>query len=460
MPEHAEREVRPGLPLCPRMPEAPAFLLEELSSADRKSFETHCSDCPACRAALADFRRVMDVMVESQPSGTLARDLSGRVLAEVRRGEGRGDRSASAARLQFLRRPLVRLAAGLALAAGVAAVLRSVWPEAPGRRASPAAAVAASASGQAIDQALAWMARAQETSGAWDCAKWQGRPEYEVGLTGLALLTFLRGGGVPDGGGHSEVVQRGLEYLVRQQDAAGAFGPAGSGRMYNHGIATVVLLEAYRQGEDARLLPPIARAIDFIRAEQLDSGGWGYAKREGEQANTSVSVWQLHALQLARAEGIADTTPAYRRGLRWIGGVVDGEGCFGYERRGDFPSGSDTLTAMGAFCLLSAMPASEASAPEVQRMARALHAVVAKGGQGTDFYRWFFLAHALKAAGDPTFQEPLDRLRRSLVAMRQTDGAHAGSWEPAGMWSAVGGRIFTTAMATLALQADRAIPRA
>lgn len=450
-----QADAAPGGASCPRTADAPGFLLEELGPAERRSFEAHVRTCAVCQAALADFRGVMDGLLEAQPKAALDREFASRVMARLP-AEPRRWWPRAAPRLHFAVRPMVRVAAAAALVVGAATLL--LWGARGSGTRAPAVAVAPSE--QAIDQALGWLARAQESSGAWDCVKWQGQREYEVGLTGLAMLAFLRGSAAPSEEAHEAVIWRSVDYLTRQQDASGAFGPAASGRMYNHGIATVALLEAYRRSQAPGLREPITRAIGFIRAQQLESGGWGYVCRDGEQANTSISVWQLHALQLARAAGIADTTPAYRRGIRWIGGVIDGEGCFGYERRGDFPSGSDTLTAMGAFCLLSAMSPAEAATPEARRVAQALRVVASKGRQDTDFYRWFFLAHALRAAGDESLQAPLDRLHRSLVSMRRTEGAQAGSWEPAGMWSAVGGRIFTTAMATLALQAGHGAPRA
>jgi len=267
------------------------------------------------------------------------------------------------------------------------------------------------------------------------------------------LLAFLRHDGVSGTGVHADTVQRAVAYLLAQQDAAGAFGPACDGRMYNHGLATVALIEAYRWSGAESLRAPIGRAIGFIREEQLESGGWGYAKRVGAEANTSISVWQLYALNLAQESGLAESPAVLGRGMRWLHGMVDGNGLFGYERAGDFPNGSDTLTAMGAFCLFGNRRALGAEPAEAAKIEQALQAVASHWDRETDFYRWFFLSHAIQARGTPELRASLARIQESLVGMRSLAGATAGTWDPKGAWSSVGGRLYTTAMATLALQA-------
>jgi hypothetical protein len=222
--------------------------------------------------------------------------------------------------------------------------------------------------------------------------------------------------------------------------------------MYNHGIAAVALIEACRETGDMRLREPVRLAVEYIAGQQLDTGGWGYRRRAGEEANTSISVWQLHALKMAYQAGIADALPAYRRGMRWLRGVMDGAGSFGYQRAGDKPGESDTLTAMGAFCLLA--DRNGAAATDVSKVRTALRTAASGWDRETDYYRWYFLVSALHASGDEQLRGALEPVCKSLMTTRNRGGTHGGTWEPVGVWSSVGGRIFSTAMATLCLEAD------
>ena len=47
----------------------------------------------------------------------------------------------------------------------------------------------------------------------------------------------------------------------------------------------------------------------------------------------------------------------------------------------------------------------------------------------------------------------LAQLQRRLMQRRVAEGIHAGTWNPEGRWSPVGGRLHSTTMATLCLQA-------
>src|SRR5262245_15781060 len=93
----------------------------------------------------------------------------------------------------------------------------------------------------AVDHALKWLAAHQSPDGGWECEgfpRWcdqkpasgsgpdgKGKAQYDVGVTGLALLAFL-GAGITnrEPGQYGMVVTNGLRYLKTTQDAEGCFG--------------------------------------------------------------------------------------------------------------------------------------------------------------------------------------------------------------------------------------------
>jgi hypothetical protein len=442
MPETHPADSPELLPRCPRAPEAADYARDELAPAARAAFEAHLTSCEPCRELAADFQNVVSTL-KSAPALPADETFAPHVLKAALDAEARRNRTAR----------YLQLAAGLAILLGGGLLIAHRPPPASHAPALATATPVPAPSDLAVAQALDWLIRSQEPSGGWDASKWQGRKEYEVGLTGMALLALVRQENeATDRTRCTSTIRRATEYLLRQQDTSGAFGATtDTARMYNHGIATVALLEAARTDQAPQLRTALIRAIDFIKQQQLDSGGWGYVNRNGEQANTSVSVWQLQALQLATTRQLPDASVAYRRGLRWLGGVVDGRGSFGYQQQGDTPDNNDTLTAMGAFCLLDSQHTPENPSADPSHMNQALQGAAVRWDKETDFYRWFFLAQALRAAGGHEFQHSLKRLQDSLLATRNQEGAVAGSWDPTGTWSPVAGRVFTTAMATLCL---------
>jgi hypothetical protein len=445
-----DRDERTGF-ACVRAEDAAAFVAGEMTREERQDFDAHCRDCDECRALVRQFVEVEDVF-ERRPMHEPGKGLAERVVAGVRE-----ERAAS-------RLPRVvafppwqvdfRWAAAAACLLALAGISALVWFTAPASRGQPPVVASQTHADQegAVRQALDWLAGAQEKSGAWDPVRWKGQKEYEVALTGMALLTFVRQPDARVRARYSRVIASAVGYLVRQQDAGGGLGPDIDGRMYNHGIATVALIEAARVAGDERLKEASRAAVQYVAVQQLDSGGWGYRKRSGEEANTSISAWQLHALKLAQEAGLSDTLPAYRRGMRWLRGVMDGAGSFGYQRAGDKSGESDTLTAMGAFCLLADRRGAEVA--DIAKVRASLRGAAAGWNRETDFYRWYFLVSALRASGDAELRGALEPVCRSLLTTRNREGTHGGTWEPVGAWSSVGGRIYTTAMATLCLEGD------
>src|SRR5206468_26529 len=102
--------------------------------------------------------------------------------------------------------------------------------------------------------------------------------------------------------------------------ATGHFGRSCS---YGHGIATYALAECYALTRDERLRAPLERAVTEILRHQHDErdphllGGWGYYFTDGhvwngdEWPRTSVTAWQVMALESARLGGIAVPDAAF-----------------------------------------------------------------------------------------------------------------------------------------------------
>ncbi|HUU43026.1 MAG TPA: prenyltransferase/squalene oxidase repeat-containing protein, partial [Planctomycetota bacterium] len=320
--------------------------------------------------------------------------------------------------------------------------------------------------------ALDWLVRTQEPDGSWDPAKWDGQPVYRVGLTGLALLALVGSEEDVTAGRYAGAIARATAFLLSEQKVNGRFGPFFSASVYNHGIATVALLERYARTRDERLKRPIEEALVFIGRHQDADGGWGYLDPERD-ANASVTAWQLHAVLLADALGWSQARTSAQKALAWIESTVDAQGRAGYSRAGDFRYGPQVPTAIAAF-FLSGKSGGDARGRQVAEAlgrlpwegARA-DPPVPNGGEGVDFYRAYFLTLALGAlrgrddAGLSRTQvrdaaklaQLRDEVTGDLVERQLTEGPDAGSWDPTDRWSPAGGRVYATAMAALSLQA-------
>ena len=414
-----------------READIPAYLQDELAPAERSAFEKHLAACPSCTAETAKYRNLLARLAAPLPE-IPPRDLAPEVLARIAKPE----------RLRWPSfAPVILRAAAILLCLVLAGVVLS--------RLRPAPAASPTPRDRCVGAALGWLHESQEPQGNWDAEKWGAQQNYTPGITALAVLAFLRQ--EPDAlqGAHADVVRRGLDYLLKQQTAEGRFGILCSGTPYNQGLATLALLKAGRLRNDPRWTEAAGRALAYIRSTQLESGGWGYPRTAGDSGNTSITAWQLQALLEAEAAGGHDVRPCIEKGLAWIGKMMAAEGRVGYTRPGDFPNGHLTLTAAATVCLLQD-PKADARSEQLSRVIRAL-CLDAGQETGVDYYRYYFLAQALRAAKSDVTGPVVSRLQESLLACQTRDGAAAGSCTATDPWTAAGGRVYATAMAVLAM---------
>lgn len=444
-------EISPGG--CARSEFATAFVQDELAADERTDFERHLESCTECRDDVTATRELVE-RLRSTPDESEV-DLVDGVLARIAEDaweSAAGDINGSAFKwasraLQAAAVLLVGLTLGLV-------ALRS--PEE-----DPASEKGAAAIAQAtpVAKALAWLASSQTDDGSWDAEAWGGQERYTPALTGLATLALLAS--VPAdntllGAVRVDAVRKAARFLSLAVGRSGRIGPRFDASLYNHGIATVALVEAYALTREESLKEPITRALEYIRSEQDPTGGWGYAG--GRKANTAISVWQLNALLLAGPLGWPEARAPAERGLAWLEGMIDAEGRAGYEAPGHFPNGSEGLTAMAALSLGGADGSDSLFGDARARAARSLLEAAASTPRKLDYYRSFFLEYALRAV-EKSSPGASGRSHDMIVESQVRAGPHSGSFEPSDRWSITGGRVYSTAMAALSLQADANAPR-
>jgi len=329
----------------------------------------------------------------------------------------------------------------------------------------------------AVKSALAWLAANQEPDGRWSAAKhgalvqrdvaWNSRNRQneaidvpnasmhpDTGVTGLALLAFLGAGHTHEGEQYQDNVRRGLDYLIRVQAGNGnlAGGATVYAAMYCHGMATLALAEAYGMIGDPKLLGPLRGAVAYTVAAQNDRGGWRYRPRD-DFGDTSQFGWQVMALKAAEMAGL-DIPLASRDGmLRFLGDVSSGQhgGLACYQCR-IYPDGTrimdgptPTMTAEALFCrfLLGTTPANPLCKEAANYL---LHHLPAD--DQVDLYYWYYGTLALYHLQGPAWDKWNRVVQQRILQLQERDG----SWSTLDRWGSHGGRVFTTALATLTLE--------
>jgi len=338
----------------------------------------------------------------------------------------------------------------------------------------------------AIELALAWLAAHASENGSWDgdgfstrcggigkgTCSGHGQPQHDVGLTGLALLAFLGDGQTAYQGAHAERVAAGLAWLLEQQGREGLIGePAQHEFVYGHALATLALAEALGMGMES-LREPVQRACDYIVSARTPGAGWRYEVPPQGMSDTSVTGWMLAALFAASEAGIRVADGAFGEGLAWIQSVTDpASGRVGYTQVGELSSRTtdnqffpreraEALTAEGLFVqlLLGADPADALLRKQADLILRTPEDWDERFA--IDMYAWYQSSNALQLLGGPQRDAWEERLKKSVLAHQQSQGDARGSWDPAGPWGHVGGRVYSTALMALVLESRFRLPEA
>jgi biopolymer transport protein ExbD len=351
-------------------------------------------------------------------------------------------------------------------------------PEAWGAGGAEKEAPVGGTGSDAVQAALKWLARHQGPDGMWRCADFakicdaakacsgEGTgSDYDMGVTGLALLAFLGAGNTHTRGMHKGTVKNALKALKDRQTPDGCFGRKTGGGVwiYNHMICTFAWCEAYSLTRSVLLESWAQKAVDFLVSCQNPDSGWRYGVRPG-QSDTSCTIWAVLALtsaRLARREIPAGTFEGARK---WLDKVTDGPSSrTGYLTPGD--PGSRLTSAHKNFDSSEAMTAGALAArmfmgaqprdPVIEGGWALLEAGLPAWDKSTrkvDLIYWYFGTQVAFRRGGGDWQSWATALGDALIPKQRKTGCAAGSWDPSGPWGSVGGRVYSTALAALALE--------
>jgi hypothetical protein len=274
---------------------------------------------------------------------------------------------------------------------------------------------------------LSYLVKAQNAEGRWNEMPYGAEPA----VVALSVISMLAHGDDPNNGPYSEAIRRGLDFVLKQMNAAtGYIGRS----MYNHGFSALALAEAYGQVDDERLGPALDKAVKLIISSQSRNpfNAWRYSP-ESMDADTTVSGAQMVALFAARNAGIAVPEDAIQKGLRFFLKCQTPEGGFGYTGATS-PNGA--RTAIG--CLMLAL-SKEKKSKEFEAAFKYL-----KSAAPDASYQQYYLYYASQAFFQASPEAWNDWNRRNIKTLASTQNDD-------GSWDGQFGPTFSTAASLLSL---------
>jgi len=321
---------------------------------------------------------------------------------------------------------------------------------------------------QALARGLAWLARTQGPEGNWG--------SDDLGLVSTGALAFLADGHLPGRGRYGQTVQRALEYVVRKAKPSGLLNIAEpQHEMYNHGLSTFVLGQAYGMSGDQRLGPVLDRALKLIVQTQCGDGGWDYnARRQERGHDLSLAVMQALALRSAVDSGLEVPPEAVELAIKSVREHYTPNGCSRdapeeeqKKHPGQFTytqgqgNGTCAMAAAGIVCMQEFGQYDDWRIPKnLERIAKEIDNHVSAGDKGdrhvipfNDAYTLYYVAQAIYQVGGEAWQRQYPRLRDNLVInqIRDPNQQHDGSWNEGGRVGGQPGRMYNTAVGCFVL---------
>lgn len=286
---------------------------------------------------------------------------------------------------------------------------------------------------------------------------------HDTTMTALSLMAMAAVGNQPiNPDDKGRMMRKALDFVLQEdrQDENGYFGKKDNGRMYGHGIITLMLSEMLGMGMndegDRLILKRCESAIGLILRSQAvpkstsHQGGWRYSP-DSRDADLSVTIWQLMALRSAKNAGLKVPSSAieeaigYLRRSYWSSLDERGEPLrkvsgFAYQP-GGYPDYATTAAG-----LLAMQVCGQYESPFVKGAADWLLENEPQKQKKFFFYGTYYYAQGMYQRGEEHSTTAREKVESLLVGMQKGSGSWQGSGSEAGH-----GEVYSTTMAILAL---------
>ena len=265
------------------------------------------------------------------------------------------------------------------------------------------------------ERGLQFLVAAQNEDGSFP-----GNYGNEPATAAMAMMAMLAHGDDPNYGPYSKSIKRCLEYVLKNQsEDTGYIGSS----MYNHGLCTLALAEAYGALQDERIGPALKKGVELILTSQEKNRfkAWRYSP-DAQDADSTVSGACFVALVAARNAGLRIPDNAIEGALKFYTDCQSPtDGAIGYMP-GSGAHGSST-TAIGVAVYAYARKKDQ---PTYTKAMKALKKVDADTGGNYPFYYEYYASQALFQGDLKAWEEWNTKRVQQLTETQNEDGSWDG----------------------------------
>jgi hypothetical protein len=301
----------------------------------------------------------------------------------------------------------------------------------------------------AVIKCLNWLQSTQNPNGSWTNS-------HPAAMTGFALLVYLGHCETPQSPEYGETVLKAITYLID-------VGMKNDGRLtnldadaqtwvYEHGIATYALAEAYTFCSQLKIVIPnldtvTKQAGDIIMEGQTDDGSWLYKFASGKGGDNSIGFWQIQALKACKHTGLwpkSKFTKTIGAALDWLEKVQGEDGAIGYRS-----SSKQSPGLTGGGVLAFQMWDKGKSGPARKGIKWiSENSEFEWGNDNSNLYYHYYHAQAMINHGGQEWKDYNERFRDVLVKAQNPDG----SWTQSGIRHGPNSVHMATCQAALMLE--------
>jgi hypothetical protein len=271
----------------------------------------------------------------------------------------------------------------------------------------------------AIEKGLEFIAKNQLSDGSFT------NTYFPIGVTSIAILSFLVNGELPEKGKYGKIIKKGLDYIIEKRDKLSGFMGK---NMYEHCFATLILADAYGEYKSEELEHVLKQATNLIIKAQHPNGGWRYEPSPtGDDGTSDISVTAaaVQALRAAREAFIFVPTETIKKAVKYIKKCASSNGTFNYqssEEPPDLGKGESDVIAKTGLGILSLMACGEYESKEVKKGLEYLmkNPKFDKYWAG---YGLYYCTQAMYVAGGEYWEKWYPEMQKKILAFQKENGS-------------------------------------
>lgn len=336
---------------------------------------------------------------------------------------------------------------------------------------------------QAVAKGLAWLSRHQSDEGFWDADNfgaaadgaategkgggWHGEPvpcPFDREVTALSTLAFLGAGYHPGSETYGPALKAALDWLADSVD---------SGTLFAIAYSTQALAEAWEMGGEESYKRAAERGVAVMLRSRHPGAGWRYSPGFRMASGVPTTTAVVSALRAAEDAGLEVDDSYKSEVLAWLDGLIESKTGrvkyhVGAEQLGYTPT---TTNAASALLIRMRLGRTEGNSLLVGALGKRrpkwkirFKRMKVKGVEREvqigylQHYYWWHGTDALARRGGSAWSAWNGALKKALLSKQRDSGPLEGSWDPVGTYGKVGGRVFSTALCTLMLEAYYRVP--